>query len=218
MSRSATQTVTCPHCGHEQDFMRWDSVNVELNPELRQGILSGALFMFVCGGCGQRVEVAYDMLYHDPVGRRMFWLRTAELMSREDAQAAVRAFGPAREGYAFRIVLDRFALVEKILLVAAGLDDRVMELMKARLWDGLDRGRMPPGTRMLFAGLGMDDEGELRLKMALVNSEASSTFDVLGGSYREFAGKMAGSLPPAEAGKWMVVDQHYARVLLGRQG
>ena len=44
MSMERKETVTCPECGQEQDFIVWHSLNGDLDPEAKQRLLDGTLF------------------------------------------------------------------------------------------------------------------------------------------------------------------------------
>lgn len=43
MSQRQSTTVTCPQCGHSQDFFIWSSLNVSLDPDEKPRLLSGEL-------------------------------------------------------------------------------------------------------------------------------------------------------------------------------
>jgi hypothetical protein len=58
-------TITCPTCQHQQAFTAWQSINVTLNPELKQKLLDRSLVTFHCEKCGQAAGVNQELLYHD---------------------------------------------------------------------------------------------------------------------------------------------------------
>ena len=65
MSQLRKENITCPHCHQEGEFSFWSSVNVDLNPELREKIFSGELFMYHCPHCGEVTGIPIGFLYHD---------------------------------------------------------------------------------------------------------------------------------------------------------
>lgn len=65
MSSFRNIKITCPACNTEGDYTVWDSVNVDLDPELRKKVMSGSIFSWVCPNCGKKYEVPYSFLYHD---------------------------------------------------------------------------------------------------------------------------------------------------------
>ena len=46
MSQVRKETIECPHCHLEGEYDLWTSVNVDLDPELREKIFSDELFMY----------------------------------------------------------------------------------------------------------------------------------------------------------------------------
>lgn len=47
MSRSTTENIECPHCHKVGEFELWATVDGVLNPELREKIFTGELFMYI---------------------------------------------------------------------------------------------------------------------------------------------------------------------------
>ena len=74
MSMSSIQKIKCPECGNNQDFEIWQSVNVSLDPHLKQKILDRSLVTFRCDRCAQETEFYYPILYHDMNKRIMIYL------------------------------------------------------------------------------------------------------------------------------------------------
>ena len=69
-----SQSVTCPSCGHQQDFVAWESLNATLNPLEKEQLLTGTLTRFTCEKCKESVDVVYPLLYHDMEKQFMVWL------------------------------------------------------------------------------------------------------------------------------------------------
>lgn len=65
MSMERKETITCPECGHTQDFIIWQTLNGDLDSEAKQQLLDGTLFRFECDKCGHKSNVNYGILYHD---------------------------------------------------------------------------------------------------------------------------------------------------------
>lgn len=65
MSKISIKSFTCPKCGYKGEFRMYDSVNVSLNPSLREKVLNGEIFQWECPKCGETLSVIYDLLYHD---------------------------------------------------------------------------------------------------------------------------------------------------------
>jgi predicted nucleic-acid-binding Zn-ribbon protein len=65
MSRISEHEVVCPKCRNTQVTAVWISINVALNPELRDKLFDADINMFSCQKCGQRAFVNLPILYHD---------------------------------------------------------------------------------------------------------------------------------------------------------
>ncbi len=65
MSQVKRETIECPNCHRKGEFEIWDSVNVDLDPELREKIFNEELFMYHCPHCEHVTGIPLDTLYHD---------------------------------------------------------------------------------------------------------------------------------------------------------
>ena len=126
--------ITCPECGETGDLPVYESVNVTLDPDLKNAVLDAGLFTWTCPLCGKNVRVSYPFLYHDM--RRRFMLRFDPDGSRDGLELAslTAASGLFRgSDYTLRTVQNYEQLLEKICIFDQELDDRVVELCKAVL-------------------------------------------------------------------------------------
>ncbi|HJK60190.1 MAG TPA: CpXC domain-containing protein, partial [Methanocorpusculum sp.] len=57
--------IICPECDHEQKITICPSVNVTTDPEMREKVLSGELFLFTCEKCGYTGFAGYPFVYED---------------------------------------------------------------------------------------------------------------------------------------------------------
>ena len=51
MSLPSTVSVTCPKCGQDGQMTVWSSVNISLDPEMKEKILDQSLFLYTCNQC-----------------------------------------------------------------------------------------------------------------------------------------------------------------------
>jgi len=65
MSSFRNIKITCPNCDTEGPYTVWDSVNVDLDPELKSKVMDGSLFTWVCPNCKKSFNAPYSFLYHD---------------------------------------------------------------------------------------------------------------------------------------------------------
>jgi len=133
MSRSIRKEIRCPRCGHEQEFVMWQSVNVSLDPNLKEQILSGNLVQFCCEQCEHTTHVAHPLLYHDMDLHFMVYFFPADDEPEEETEESSPFEKSAMEGYQFRSVASYAELLEKIRLADAGIDDRMFECFKCLL-------------------------------------------------------------------------------------
>ena len=65
MSSFRNIKITCPACNKEGEYTVWDSVNVDLDPELKSKVMDGSLFTWACPNCKKSFNAPYSFLYHD---------------------------------------------------------------------------------------------------------------------------------------------------------
>ena len=116
-------------CGHQQTVTVYKSINISENPELKDKVRDGSLFLWECPHCGQVNLARYETLYHDPAAKLMVWLIPAGEISETQMQA-ITMHTKAMGGYTLRRVNDMGSLMEKVLVNDAGLDDVVLEMCK----------------------------------------------------------------------------------------
>lgn len=136
MSKTRKEKVVCPNCGHEQEIIVWDSVEVTDSPEAKDAIMKNELFTFECVQCGARMPMVQTCLYHDRENRLLVYVvpdydeaeenQVKDLINKKEVPVSENKL----DGYMIRIVSSVNALKEKIILKQQGLDDRIMELMK----------------------------------------------------------------------------------------
>ena len=139
MSMHCVVKATCSKCNKENDFTIWESINVQVNPEMKEKVLNSEAFMFKCPECGAMTPVNYTTLYHDMENKLMVYLvpddektikETAQTLSETKNMSADFGMDKDYLQYKFRIVTSVWELQEKIHIFDAGLDDRVIEIIK----------------------------------------------------------------------------------------
>lgn len=132
MSIKKKATVTCSVCGTENDFVIWQSLNSDLDPEAKQRLIDGTLFDFKCKKCGHESKVNYPILYHDMAHNVMIHCVPQENVeeARKSLTESQNAFDDKLPQYTNRIVTNPNALREKAIIFEHGLDDRVIEIIK----------------------------------------------------------------------------------------
>ena len=127
MSIISQALAPCSKCGQQQTVTVYRSINIADNPELKDKVRDGSLFLWECPHCGQVNLARYETLYHDPAAKLMVWL-IPEVEISETQMQAITMHTKAMGGYTLRRVNDMGSLMEKVLVSDAGLDDVVLEM------------------------------------------------------------------------------------------
>lgn len=134
MSKCTTNEVSCPECENKQNFITWQNVVADLDPDIKERILTGELFTFTCEKCGKKFPITYPCLYHDMEKHLMVYLTTD--MNAVDTMNEMLFSSPEvfeiqdDQGYIYRTVCTVNELAEKIMIHDRRLDDRVIEIIK----------------------------------------------------------------------------------------
>lgn len=123
-------SITCSHCGESGKAESYPLINVRSNPELKEAVKNGSLFLYECPHCGTRNLLKFSTIYHDPKEKVMILL-SPEGESEELRKVAEQiALSPEMSLYTLRLVRDAGSLIEKVNIFDSGLDDEVIELCK----------------------------------------------------------------------------------------
>ena len=137
MSQSAMQEITCPKCGKSHPFTVWDSINTMENPEMKEKVRNDEAFRYRCPDCGATSLLNYNFLYHQQEDKMIIFV-DADGSSYKEMEDLLSRRGNAFDGYLKRIVLSYNEFKEKLLILDAGLDDRIVEIIKSSIWDNVE--------------------------------------------------------------------------------
>ncbi len=129
----AQAEAICSGCGHRHEVRLYPLVNVRENPELKDAVRDGSLFVWECPDCGQKNLIRSQTLYHDPDGKLMVWLLPEGSVGGDGEKAMSATLSEMTgqlSGYTLRRVQDVGSLIEKVNIHDAGLEDTVMEICK----------------------------------------------------------------------------------------
>ena len=149
--------ITCPACGSKHEFKVWDSINTKQDPELKEAVRTGDAFRYTCPDCGATALLNYNFLYHQMEDKYMVFVSVEG-----DAWNQMMSILSARQkdlpDYTMRIVRSYNDFREKLMILDAGLDDRVVEIIKSSVWHNVEETYADKGIdEILFA---MNDDGE----------------------------------------------------------
>lgn len=218
MTKKNETKINCPGCGRSADFMAYDSINVNVNPRLREQVLSDDIFKFKCEHCGHEDTLFYPFLYHDMQNR--FWILIVPDKT-DDASSAPELPEIAKRSmvnYRSRLVSHVNDFKEKIFIFEAGLDDRVLEMLKLFVRKNIldEEKRLLPEV-FLFYGLETDEQNQpSKLRMVCLQEEQEESWILEWSSYTELQKWMYSDLGLVESEplEWLRVDQDYAITLL----
>lgn len=143
MSVVGSIDVTCPACGRTTTCELVQSINTQLHPKAKAKLLAGELNVLACE-CGRRTQLAATLLFHDP--DRSFYCQVVPGGDDKAMAKAAELMKAAGAVGTLRLVPSPNALVEKVKVVDAGLEDWAVEMAKvlliASLGDGADLDRV----------------------------------------------------------------------------
>jgi hypothetical protein len=137
MTAPSSRPTQCPHCGYDNHVETFESINSH-DRQVRDRLLSGALWTWQCAQCTKKTFSLYPVLYHDMRAWCMIYYldqqmtddpRVIEQMVPTAEQlTALRRFN---HSYRFRLCRSLEDFIEKIRIIDAGLDDRAMEYLRS---------------------------------------------------------------------------------------
>lgn len=215
MSKPSIENITCPQCGSGQEFTIWQSVNVTLDPELKEQLLRGQLTAFTCSRCGHTSDVAYSLLYHDMTRKFMVMLSYDDGPPEPELGPMAGIMSKMMSDMRLRMVRSRNELVEKILLFDAELDDRVIEVCKLVVSAQLkSAGETVRG--IFFSGLDETEGDQKQLGFVVLSGEEQKGLGLAWSTYEHMATELAPRLRDLDKQErpWLCVDSRYAGALV----
>lgn len=84
MTREIQVDVTCPACLFKDVVPVYTSVNVSMDPDLRDMIFEDELNRFSCPNCGKSIVLPVNLMYHDMDLEFAVWFSPQGEISEED--------------------------------------------------------------------------------------------------------------------------------------
>ncbi|MBW7908319.1 MAG: CpXC domain-containing protein [Kiritimatiellae bacterium] len=142
MSQQSSYPIRCPKCAAEQTISLYDAINVAEDPLLRKQLLENKLNAVTCPDCGFLFRVDKNLVYSD-AGRKLliFLVPTPEEKYEQGEEQFISMLSELSgmlpddmNAPSVHLVFSRVELVERIFLVEAGLDERLVEYIKYTLY------------------------------------------------------------------------------------
>jgi hypothetical protein len=158
MSQLCKDSITCPKCSYGGEFEYWSSINVDLNPELKEKIFNEEIFIWTCPKCGAKVFIPLGTIYHDMRHHFMIFFSqdVSEKGGKNEPFQIPEEFG--LEGYSFRAVYGLLNFKEKILIMENDLNDIAVEKLKYTITHHMDPSMAKKGVRLFFQGMTKPDK------------------------------------------------------------
>lgn len=215
MSKPTMISAQCPNCQADIEIPYYEDVNVTTEPTLKEAILSGDFFKYTCPSCGETLPIAGPFLYHDQDATAMFYFcppgfdQSTEKLN-EMLQMIESMEGDRASHYQARFVSSIDKLMEKIYILDAGLDDRIVELVKLAYLkhyaaDLQSKGRV----RATLFMPGLDDE-EAQIVFMLGDEGDMATVDFSKDYYAFFGTEYAERLNKHTEPQFETIDEKWA--------
>lgn len=157
MAQQSTYPIRCPKCGHEQTVTLYDAIDVKAEPALRAQLMENKLNAVVCEACGFGFRVDKNLVYSDPTRKLLlFWVPTSEdnfAQGEEQFVSMLRDLSGLLpddlHAPSVHLVFTRVELIERIFLIEAGLDERLIEYIKYTLYTR-NAARIAPEQKLLL--------------------------------------------------------------------
>lgn len=137
MSKTRLDLFTCPQCRKPWKVQIWESVNVTLEPELREKVLSAELWNWKCPHCGHQMHLQWGTVYHDMEHKFMIIYKIQDDdITPETKYAKLELPGMLAGQFddcTIRTVYDFHSFLERIELLEKELDDIAIEHMRYSL-------------------------------------------------------------------------------------
>ncbi len=210
MSKERIEIIKCPKCGAEGGFTIWDSINVELNPELKEKILNEELFVWTCPSCGAEIFIQASTIYHDMKGKTMIFFDFNDDEAEKESEIEVPEMFSSLGDYQFRIVHNLMDMKEKIIILDNSLNDIAIEYLKFCLRHFIYKDNIQDEDEIRFSGLCRADESDqILVSFVIIGPEENKgTLEIPIARYESFLTKVK-SDPRFTLAKGVEVNQKW---------
>lgn len=157
MSQFHKEEIICPKCQVHGEFDIWESMNVDLDPELRKKVFNDEAFIYTCPNCGHKMGIPYGTLYHDMTHCFMLFF---DFFKPDDFNYEPIEIPNLlkKDNYIYRHVTGLWRLKEKILILEKGLNDIAIERMKYMLTHLIHPEIAEKGLEVFFGNVDYTDK------------------------------------------------------------
>ena len=124
MSLCHKENIECPNCKKIGKKVIWESINVDLDPEMKEEIKSGKIFEYKCPKCKESFNIDYPLLYHDMTNKYFIYYTL------DDKVPELPDEYNLLKGYKSRMVKSIHDFREKVIVLDDNYDDLIIEVIK----------------------------------------------------------------------------------------
>lgn len=157
MADKKPYTITCPKCSHSMTVELHELINVKSHPETRDLLMKNQVNAVTCPQCNLAFRVDKPLLYSDP--DRKFMIHCIPVKE-EDYEAGEDQFAKWMQEFGsilpdgikapdIHLVFSRIELVERIFMLEAGLNERLIEYIKYIIYSR-NSDRVAPGAKAIL--------------------------------------------------------------------
>lgn len=209
---SQTKQLECPSCRASGSHTMEKRVCVAQSPELKDDILSGSYFEWVCPQCGKHFFIDDVFLYNDEIGKFMVYL----VPGYDEATLNVPTVLKTDNHYdtvhsILRVCAGFVDFAEKIRILEAGLSDRIVEAIKS-IYASVHQDTWQEDVyNILFEGIG--ENGELDFDVFLEKDDFS--FGIPRDVYDKTFSDFSFLCDQKEGDAFFLIDQSWLNKKLG---
>lgn len=209
---SQTKNFECPNCQTAGQHTMEKRICLSKNPELKEDILSGSYFEWVCPGCAKHFFVDDVFLYNDDENKFMVYFVPGydeETLPIPTLLKTDNAYDTAHS--TLRVTAGFVDFTEKIRILEASLDDRIVEAIKA-LYASVHRDTWCEDVyNIIFEGI--DDNDVLNFDVILEKEELS--FGIPLDIYDKTKNDFSFLCDAKEGESFLLIDQNWLNNKLG---
>lgn len=212
---SQTKQFECPECQTSGQHTMEKRVCISKTPQLKEDILSGSYFEWVCPGCAKRFFMDDVFLYNDDENKFMVYL----VPGYDEETLPVPTLLKTDSQYdtsssTLRVTASFIDFTEKIRVLEAGLNDRIVEAIKALYASVHSDTWGEPVYNILFEGVG--ENGELNFDVFLEKDDFS--FGVPREVYDKTLNDFSFLCDQEEGKEFALINQNWLNRKLGTAG
>jgi len=215
MSSTTQVKLQCPHCGNTGLVDIYKTVNVSIDPVLRQKVISGSLNILKCEKCANETIVNAPVLYHDM--KHLFMIQYDFTIQGRIIPKSFENLpflkGMLGQNYKLRWVLTYETLLEKILILESDADDRLVEILKSEIEPSIE-GYPDPKSQLQFSKLKKKDSQSYVNFMTPLFPDSLFTPEY---SLEQIHEEFGTYLDSPNDNLWLLVDRVYAKQVQERK-